>query len=124
MKTMAGVTYEKDTCGRVNYVRINVQNSTRDEMQALIDEIFANRNIDSQGETSHFQLIPNDETKAALEEAHTQKLKTYENVDAFLKIYTVELCTILILPDWLMVWYISGTEITFVRTGTHSDLFK
>jgi mRNA interferase YafQ len=29
-----------------------------------------------------------------------------------------------IKPDWLMIWYVSGNEIHFVRTGTHSDLFK
>ncbi|MDR0865570.1 MAG: type II toxin-antitoxin system YafQ family toxin [Candidatus Symbiothrix sp.] len=29
-----------------------------------------------------------------------------------------------IKPDWLMIWYVSDDEITFVRTGTHSDLFK
>ena len=29
-----------------------------------------------------------------------------------------------IKPDWLLIWYFnSKTEITFVRTGSHSDLF-
>ncbi|OAV73548.1 mRNA interferase YafQ [Bacteroidales bacterium Barb6] len=27
-----------------------------------------------------------------------------------------------ITPDWLLIWYISGNEIVFVSTGTHSDL--
>ena len=27
-------------------------------------------------------------------------------------------------PDWLLIYKISDTEITYVRTGTHSDLFK
>ena len=27
-------------------------------------------------------------------------------------------------PDWLLIWYTSRTEIVFVRTGTHSDLFE
>lgn len=26
-------------------------------------------------------------------------------------------------PDWLLIYRIEGDEITFVRTGTHSDLF-
>ena len=26
-------------------------------------------------------------------------------------------------PDWLLVYRKTDTEITFVRTGTHSDLF-
>ena len=26
-------------------------------------------------------------------------------------------------PDWLLIFLIVGDEITFVRTGTHSDLF-
>lgn len=27
-------------------------------------------------------------------------------------------------PDWLLIYLIKGNSITFVRTGTHSDLFK
>ncbi len=27
-------------------------------------------------------------------------------------------------PDWLLIYYIQEDTITFVRTGTHSDLFK
>ena len=27
-------------------------------------------------------------------------------------------------PDWLLIYLIDGNSITFVRTGTHSDLFK
>lgn len=27
-------------------------------------------------------------------------------------------------PDWLLIYLINGNEITFVRTGSHSDLFK
>ena len=27
-------------------------------------------------------------------------------------------------PDWLLIYQITETEIRFVRTGTHSDLFK
>jgi mRNA interferase YafQ len=26
-------------------------------------------------------------------------------------------------PDWLLIYRTHGDEITFVRTGTHSDLF-
>jgi len=26
-------------------------------------------------------------------------------------------------PDWLLIYRIEGDEITFERTGTHSDLF-
>jgi mRNA interferase YafQ len=26
-------------------------------------------------------------------------------------------------PDWLLIYRVEGEEITFVRTGTHSDLF-
>lgn len=26
-------------------------------------------------------------------------------------------------PDWLLIYQVTGDEITFVRTGTHSDLF-
>lgn len=26
-------------------------------------------------------------------------------------------------PDWLLIWYSTETEIVFVRTGTHADLF-
>lgn len=26
-------------------------------------------------------------------------------------------------PDWLLIWYTTSTDIVFVRTGTHSDLF-
>jgi mRNA interferase YafQ len=26
-------------------------------------------------------------------------------------------------PDWLLIYRLIGTEIHFVRTGTHSDLF-
>lgn len=27
-------------------------------------------------------------------------------------------------PDWLLIYRLSGEEITFERTGTHSDLFE
>ena len=27
-------------------------------------------------------------------------------------------------PDWLLIYRVVGDEITFVRTGTHSDLFE
>lgn len=27
-------------------------------------------------------------------------------------------------PDWLLVYRITGTQIHFIRTGTHSDLFS
>ena len=27
-------------------------------------------------------------------------------------------------PDWLLIYRIESTQIVFVRTGTHSDLFK
>jgi len=27
-------------------------------------------------------------------------------------------------PDWLLIYYIKEDTITFVRTGTHVDLFK
>lgn len=27
-------------------------------------------------------------------------------------------------PDWLLIYRVTGKEISFVRTGTHSDLFK
>lgn len=27
-------------------------------------------------------------------------------------------------PDWLLIYRISGSEVIFERTGTHSDLFK
>lgn len=26
-------------------------------------------------------------------------------------------------PDWLLIYQVTGSEITYVRTGTHSDLF-
>lgn len=26
-------------------------------------------------------------------------------------------------PDWLLLWYVVETDIIFVRTGTHADLF-
>ena len=25
--------------------------------------------------------------------------------------------------DWLLIWYTTDTDIVFVRTGTHADLF-
>ena len=27
-------------------------------------------------------------------------------------------------PDWLLIYLVQNKTITFVRTGTHSDLFK
>ena len=27
-------------------------------------------------------------------------------------------------PDWLLIYLIKDNSITFIRTGTHSDLFK
>ena len=27
-------------------------------------------------------------------------------------------------PDWLLIYKVEGANITFVRTGSHSDLFK
>ncbi len=27
-------------------------------------------------------------------------------------------------PDWLLIYYIKEDTITFVRTGSHADLFK
>ena len=27
-------------------------------------------------------------------------------------------------PDWLLIYFITKKTITYVRTGTHSDLFK
>lgn len=27
-------------------------------------------------------------------------------------------------PDWLLIYKIEGSDIYFIRTGTHSDLFK
>ena len=29
-----------------------------------------------------------------------------------------------IKPDWLLIYKVEGDSIYFVRTGTHSDLFK
>lgn len=29
-----------------------------------------------------------------------------------------------ILPDWLLIYRISGNELQLARTGTHSDLFN
>lgn len=29
-----------------------------------------------------------------------------------------------IMPDWLLIYKITGDKIYFTRTGTHSDLFK
>ena len=29
-----------------------------------------------------------------------------------------------VAPDWLLIYRIEGDEITFVRTGPHSDLFN
>ncbi|HZK70842.1 MAG TPA: type II toxin-antitoxin system YafQ family toxin [Clostridia bacterium] len=29
-----------------------------------------------------------------------------------------------IKPDWLLIYYITEGSITFVRTGSHSDLFE
>ncbi|MBN2479838.1 MAG: type II toxin-antitoxin system YafQ family toxin [Parachlamydiales bacterium] len=26
-------------------------------------------------------------------------------------------------PDWLLIYKVSNTEVIFIRTGTHSDLF-
>jgi len=26
-------------------------------------------------------------------------------------------------PDWLLIYLVQGSDITFVRTGTHPDLF-
>ncbi|GHT39475.1 hypothetical protein AGMMS49965_05580 [Bacteroidia bacterium] len=54
MKTLAAVTYEKDARGRASYVHIDIQKSTREEVQELIDEIFANRNVDGQVEQSPY----------------------------------------------------------------------
>ena len=27
-------------------------------------------------------------------------------------------------PDWLLIYLIKGNSITFIRTGTHADLFN
>jgi len=27
-------------------------------------------------------------------------------------------------PDWLLIYFLSKTAITFVRTGSHADLFR
>lgn len=27
-------------------------------------------------------------------------------------------------PDWLLIYLIAGKTITFIRTGTHADLFR
>ena len=27
-------------------------------------------------------------------------------------------------PDWLLIYFLSETELVLVRTGTHSDLFE
>ena len=27
-------------------------------------------------------------------------------------------------PDWLLIYYIKNDTVTFVRTGTHTELFK
>lgn len=27
-------------------------------------------------------------------------------------------------PDWLLIYKLAGSEITFERTGTHADLFE
>ena len=27
-------------------------------------------------------------------------------------------------PDWLLIYLIQGNTITFIRTGSHADLFK
>lgn len=26
-------------------------------------------------------------------------------------------------PDWLLIYFIEGKDLIFIRTGTHSDLF-
>jgi Ser-tRNA(Ala) deacylase AlaX len=79
MKTMTGIKYEKGTRGRERHVRIDfdLDKNTRDEVQELLDEIFAKEAV-----SIDYSML-NDETKAALEGAHTQKSKAYKNVDAF-----------------------------------------
>jgi mRNA interferase YafQ len=27
-------------------------------------------------------------------------------------------------PDWLLIYFVSGSELHLIRTGTHADLFK
>ena len=29
-----------------------------------------------------------------------------------------------ILPDWLLIYKVTGKQLVLYRTGTHSDLFK
>jgi hypothetical protein len=55
METKTGIKYEKDTRGRTRYVRIDLEKyTTKDSVQELLDEIFANRNVDGQAEQSPY----------------------------------------------------------------------
>lgn len=53
-----------------------------------------------------------------------QKLLAKKHVDHPLKGEYSDCRECHIEPDWLLIYLIKGNSITFIRTGTHSDLFK
>ena len=53
-----------------------------------------------------------------------QKLLAKKHVDHSLRGEYSDCRECHIEPDWLLIYLVKGNSITFIRTGTHADLFK
>lgn len=53
-----------------------------------------------------------------------QRTLPKKHVDHSLKGEYVDCRECHIEPDWLLIYLVQGRNITFIRTGTHADLFK
>ncbi len=58
-------------------------------------------------------------TKLANEEALDHKFKDHKLTGEYVNHRECH-----IEPDWLLIYQATSKEITYIRTGTHSDLFR
>lgn len=62
--------------------------------------------------------------KAIMRQLVEQKVLDSKHCDHSLKGNYVDCRECHIEPDWLLIYMVTGDSIIFVRTGSHSDLFK
>ncbi len=58
-------------------------------------------------------------TKIVKEEALLPKNKEHKLMGKYKDLWECH-----ITPDWLLIYKVTTTEVIFIRTGSHSDLFK
>jgi mRNA interferase YafQ len=72
----------------------------------------------------NFFTSPKELKKVAQKLAHGEKLESKYKDHSLKGSFKKDHRECHIKPDWLLIYRIEENELVFVRTGTHSDLFK